>query len=186
MKRRMTESGLRMVLMPGLHNSGERHWQSLWQRRYDDMERVEQEDWDHPQLETWSRRLDQVLAADPRPTLVLAHSFGCLATVYSLARDTGHIAGALLVAPADPDRFGVGHLLPQHALNCTTVLIASANDPWMSLSRAAAWARHWDSQFINIGDAGHINADSGLGDWRYGQAQMRRLARAAITTYSSG
>jgi predicted alpha/beta hydrolase family esterase len=172
-------SAFRLLLMPGLHNSCERHWQSRWQQRYRAMERVEQDDWDDPQLPAWSARLDAALAADPRPTLVLAHSFGCLATVHRLAQGASTIAGALLVAPADPEKFGVSALLPRHAVGCTTVLIASSDDPWMKLSQAVEWAKRWDSRFVNVGRGGHINADSGLGDWRFGQAQLRRLARTA-------
>jgi hypothetical protein len=40
------------------------------------------------------------------------------------------------------------------------------------------WAGRWGSEFVNVGALGHINADSGLGDWRLGLSLLRRLAAA--------
>lgn len=168
-----------VILVPGLHNSGPEHWQSLWQRAHPEFYRVEQAHWDQPDLPSWSARVDQVRARDPRPALLIAHSFGCLASVSSMARDGSHLAGALLVAPADPDKFGVSNMLPAVALPCPTLMIGSSNDPWMSAEHAAWWAAHWDSEFVNAGPLGHINAESGLGDWAWGRQQLRHLLQRA-------
>lgn len=172
-------SDFRVLLMPGLHGSGVQHWQSRWQRLYPAFERVEQDDWDDPQLPLWSRQLDLLRARDPRPTLVVAHSFGCLATVHSIARDGANVAALLLVAPADPDKFGVAALLPQAALGCPSLVISSSNDPWMGAPRAAQWAARWGSTFIDAGALGHINAESQLEDWPYGLARLQALADLA-------
>jgi uncharacterized protein len=58
-------------------------------------------------------------------------------------------------------------------------MICSSNDPWMSASRAALWARRWGSRLIDGGALGHINAESRLGDWPFGQGQLRALAKLA-------
>jgi predicted alpha/beta hydrolase family esterase len=174
--------GFRVLMAPGLQNSGPAHWQSRWQRLYPGFERVEQDDWDAPDLAAWSRRVDELRAAggDERPLLIVAHSFGCLATVSSLARSAEGIAGVMLVAPADPDKFGIAHLLPQHPLPRPSILIASSNDPWMHADAAASWARRWGSEFVAAGALGHINGESGLGDWPAGLMQLEALARAAL------
>ncbi|MES2261987.1 MAG: alpha/beta hydrolase [Pseudomonadota bacterium] len=172
-------SDFRVLVAPGLHGSGPVHWQSRWQRLYPAFERVEQDDWAQPHLPTWSARLDQVRARDERPVLIVAHSFGALTAAHSVARDPRNVAGVLLVAPADPDKFGVAGLLPRQALSCPSIMIASSNDPWMTLAHAALWARRWDSEFIDVGQAGHINADSGLGDWVFGRRQLQKLAELA-------
>lgn len=172
-------AGYRVLVVPGLHNSGPEHWQSRWQRLYPDFERVEQDDWNDPRLPAWSARLDQVRARDARPTLIVAHSFGCLTAVHSIAGDARHVAGALLVAPADPDRFGVAGALPRRALPCRSLMISSDNDPWMSAAHAALWARRWGSSLIEAGELGHINAESGLGDWPFGLRQLHALAELA-------
>ena len=174
-------SRFRVLLVPGLHDSPAQHWQSRWQRLYPAFERVEQDDWDDPRLPAWSERVDQARACAQRPMLIVAHSFGCLATLHSVARDAGNVAGLLLVAPADPEKFGVAPLLPQRKLDCPSIVVASSDDPWMSASRAALWATLWDSQFVDAGAVGHINAASGLGDWLFGQACLRALAARALS-----
>jgi predicted alpha/beta hydrolase family esterase len=123
--------------------------------------------------------VDQVRQRDARPTLIVAHSFGCLASVHSVARDPANIAGLLLVAPADPEKFGVAALLPDAALPLPSIMIASTNDPWMPLERARQWAGRWGSTFINGGALGHINAESGLRDWLFGQQQLQLLVDRA-------
>jgi predicted alpha/beta hydrolase family esterase len=168
-----------VIIVPGLHDSGPAHWQSRWQRRHAEFARVRQDDWDHPQLAAWAARLDQVRRTDPRPALLVAHSFGCLTAVHSIARNGRNVAGALLVAPADPDKFGVADQLPALPLACPSILVASADDPWMRPQQAAAWAGRWASELVEGGRLGHINADSGLGDWPAGAALLHRLADLA-------
>ena len=169
----------RVLIAPGLHNSGPEHWQSRWQRRFPAFERIEQDDWEVPDLARWSARVDEVRQRDRRPTLVVAHSFGSLATVHSLARDPGGIAGVLMVAPADPDKFDVASLLPQHPLPAPSIMVGSTNDPWMAAPRAQLWAQRWGSRFIDGGALGHINAESGLGDWQEGLEILYFLAEKA-------
>jgi len=43
-----TLSSFRVLVAPGLYNSGPLHWQSRWQRLYPAFERVEQEKWHAP------------------------------------------------------------------------------------------------------------------------------------------
>jgi predicted alpha/beta hydrolase family esterase len=169
----------RVLIAPGLHNSGPEHWQSRWQRLFPAFERIEQDDWEVPDLARWSARVDEVRQRDRRPTLVVAHSFGSLATVHSLARDPAGIAGVLMVAPADPDKFDVASLLPQHPLPAPSIMVGSTNDPWMAAPRAQLWAQRWGSRFIDGGALGHINAESGLGDWPEGLEILYFLAEKA-------
>lgn len=164
-----------VIIVPGLHNSGPDHWQTRWQRCHPEFDRIEQDNWDRPDLAAWSARLDAVRARDPRPALFIAHSFGCLTAVHSIARDPEGVAGALLVAPADPEKFGVSNILSTTPLPCATLMIGSSNDPWMRADQAARWARAWGSELVEAGALGHINAESGLGEWAFGQACLQRL-----------
>ncbi|MFL9922781.1 alpha/beta hydrolase [Herbaspirillum lusitanum] len=172
-------SDFRILVVPGLHGSGPGHWQSRWQRLYPAFERVEQEHWDQPDLPRWSQRLDERLQQSERPVVIVAHSFGCLTTVHCTAR--GHadgaqnkIAAALLVAPADPDKFQVASLV-ERALPFPALVVGSSNDPWMTAPRAAHWAAVWGADFLDAGALGHINAESGLGDWAAGQSLLQQL-----------
>ena len=42
-------------------------------------------------------------------------------------------------------------------------LVGSDTDPWMRADSARAWSRLWGSHFVNLGDVGHINVESGFG-----------------------
>ena len=155
----------RLVIVPGLHGSGAEHWQSWLQQQVDGAVRVVQDDWSAPDLERWSDRVVATLAAlGPGPHVIVAHSFGCLATVRAAARHPAlAIAQVLLVAPAEPTRFDAASALPQSRLAPRSCVVASDNDPWMSATQAHAWALRWGSDWINLGNAGHINVDSGYG-----------------------
>ena len=167
--------GLPAFVVPGLHGSGERHWQTAWQRSNPSLRRIQQDHWDVPALPVWSRRVADVLAQAELPAVLVAHSFGCLASVHAaLFRDTP-IAAALLVAPADPAKFGVDAELASGPLPFPTVLVASSNDPWLSEDRARSWAQLWGAEFVAAGALGHINADSRLGDWSAGAALLQQL-----------
>jgi predicted alpha/beta hydrolase family esterase len=168
-------SDFRVLIVPGLHGSGPDHWQTRWERLHAGFERVEQAQWDVPDLAAWSEQLDKALRASLRPTLVVAHSFGCLAAVHRTGCRAHGIAGALLVAPADPEKFGVARQLSEVKINYPSLVIGSTNDPWMTAERAAGWACRWGSNFVNAGALGHINAKSGLGDWSFGLSQLGQL-----------
>jgi predicted alpha/beta hydrolase family esterase len=47
--------------------------------------------------------------------------------------------------------------------------VASTDDPFVTRERARIFADAWGSRFVEIGAAGHVNADSGYGDWAEGE-----------------
>ena len=55
--------------------------------------------------------------------------------------------------------------------------MASDNDPYCRLERARLFAEHWGSRLVVVPGAGHINADSGLGDWPQGLKLLGALRR---------
>lgn len=139
-----------MLTVPGLHGSGPAHWQSRWEGRFPSWHRVEQDDWSTPDLARWSARVGQAVRAAQaeRPrhaarAVLVAHSFGCLASLHWAVQARDAVAGVLLVAPADPDKFGVADQLPQRALPFPAVLVASRNDPWLGYGQALEWGARW-------------------------------------------
>lgn len=169
-----------LLVVPGLGDSGADHWQSWLQRQHRHSLRVVQDDWQTPDLARWAAQIGHTLAqARPGPWLAVAHSFGVLALVQHLAdtlpasRGLGAglrgaaaphpVVAALLVAPADPRKFGLDDQMPRRPLGLSSLVVASQTDPWMAVDEAALWAARWDSHFVNLGDAGHINAASGHG-----------------------
>ena len=61
-----------------------------------------------------------------------------------------------------------------------TVLVASRNDPYGAISSAKLLADRLGSEFVDVGEAGHVNADSGLGEWQFGQQLLRGIAQSAL------
>jgi predicted alpha/beta hydrolase family esterase len=179
---------VRLLIVPGLHDSGEAHWQSWLQRHHRDARRVQQRDWAVPDLDAWAERIGATLAREPHgPWVAVAHSFGCLALARWLQRQrdergadgAGTVESALLVAPADPLKFGVSDALPCAPLPVTSVLAASRTDPWMPFGSAVNWSRAWGSRLVDLGNAGHVNVASGHGPWPLGRELAERLVHAA-------
>jgi predicted alpha/beta hydrolase family esterase len=56
-------------------------------------------------------------------------------------------------------------------------MFASQNDPLMSFKRAQFWAECWGSRVIDIGEAGHINTESGFGEWSMALSSWRNLVK---------
>ena len=167
------------LIIPGLNSSGPAHWQTWLEQTVADSRRVQLRDWVSPDLAVWTAAIRRAIAQTRGEIFLVGHSFGALAAAQA-GNDYSHrIAGALLVAPADPENFGIGELLPQGALGFPSVVVASANDPWMKLDAAANWARRWQSDFVSLGDAGHINTESGYGPWPAGLDLLRRLQQDA-------
>lgn len=172
---------LSTLIVPGLNGSGPTHWQSWFEQLIPDARRVEQAHWEIPDLPRWAARVDEQIEHAVGQVVLVAHSFGCLASVTAAAANPDRIAGALLVAPADPRKFAVSHLLPAGHLGFPSLVVASTSDPWVSLATARHWAGRWASRFINVGDKGHINVDAGFGPWPEGfelyQALVASLRR---------
>ena len=169
-----------VLVLPGWQNSGPAHWQSRWEALHG-YRRVDQHDWMHPKRGDWIARLEDVLLDADEPAVLVAHSLGCLlvAAWASHSRNTHLVKAALLVAPGDAEREEFRPLLPTWApialqrLPFPSVLVGSHDDPYCSFERAQTLATAWGSRFIDLGDAGHINADSGLGDWPQGHAWLQ-------------
>lgn len=166
-----------VVIVPGLRNSGPEHWQSHWQRWVPGAARVEQWDWEQPDLAQWSARVAATVDSLRGDVWLVAHSFGCLASVHALAQVGARVRGLFLVAPADPDKFGIADQLPRGRLPVQGMIVGSTTDPWLAWGKVKRLASRWDLPLLNAGDAGHINVESGHGEWREGWAWFRQFQR---------
>ncbi|MCC8401830.1 alpha/beta hydrolase [Paraburkholderia sp. MMS20-SJTN17] len=157
----------RLVTVPGLHGSEGAHWQTWLERQFARSLRVEQANWDAPDLTLWAKSLRDLLARERGPFVLAAHSFGCLATAHALQQGTlaGDVVGVLFVAPASPRKFAFAGPFDARRLGVPSILIGSETDPWMTLGEARDLAQRFGSAFVNLGDAGHINTAAGFGPW---------------------
>lgn len=179
-----------VLILPGWLGSGPDHWQMRWVQQHGDTV-VEQHDWQQPLRGDWQARLDEVVVDTPggdKSIVLVAHSLGCIliAAWAAVSRHTGRIRGALLVAPGDVERADLPPVLqrwapiPRQRLPFASVLVGSRNDPYCSADKAQALASAWGSRWVDLGEAGHINADSGLGDWPEGRRWLLDLSGSQI------
>lgn len=173
----------RVLLLPGWQDSGADHWQSRWERLHG-YERVQQADWNWPRRGDWMARLEEVVLDDERPALLVAHSLGCqlVAAWAAHSRHTGRVQGALLVAPPDTEREDTPPQLHgwapmvRAALPFPSIALLSRDDPYGHFYRMAAVAEGWGARLVDTGARGHLNGESGLGDWPEGHAFLHTLA----------
>jgi predicted alpha/beta hydrolase family esterase len=171
-----------MLMIPGYGGSGAGHWQTLWEHENPAIRRVEQSDWDNPELEAWVSNLAGEITACDRPPVLIAHSLGCATVAHFAAREPRSLAGALLVAPVDleiiadwyPELAGFSPM-PFARLEFPTIVVASSDDMYVTVDRAREFADSWGAEFVTVEGGGHINVDSGHGPWPEGKALLQRL-----------
>ncbi|MFM2065274.1 MAG: hypothetical protein RLZZ584_183 [Pseudomonadota bacterium] len=182
-----TGATVRVLILPGWLDSGPGHWQSRWQQLHG-FERVEQADWVWPRRGDWLARLDEVILADDRATLLVAHSLGCqLAAAWSAcSAHTRRVRAALLVAPPDTERDDMPPQLHgwrpmvRLALKFPATAVVSSDDPYCTVSRAHALCADWGAELHDAGPRGHLNGDSGLGDWPEGLELLGQLVAKTL------
>jgi predicted alpha/beta hydrolase family esterase len=178
---------VRVLLLPGWLNSDAAHWQSRWETLHGHT-RVAQDDWLWPRRGDWMARLDEALLVGATPAVLVAHSLGCQ-LVAAWAAHTQHahrVKAALLVAPPDTERAD----MPPNLFNWRPIvrkrlpfpseLVYSDDDPYCSVPRALEMAADWGSASHAIGGRGHVNGESGLGDWPAGIARLQHLNSLAV------
>ena len=137
-----------------------------------------QADWISPRRLAWVAQLEKPVLAAPNPVVIVAQSRGCIATTHMGSKAAARVCGALLVAPADPERRAVLSDFapaPCAPLPYRSIVVASSNEPFCPIRLAGAYARAWGSEFVRMQNAGHINIDSGHGEWPLGWALLQLL-----------
>lgn len=174
------------LILPGLNGSDEGHWQRFWLKDDANSLLVEQDDWTSPKVETWTKRLEQVLQQEG-PAYIVAHSLGCLLAARCADGPYARlIKGALLVAPCDlstteklhPGAIHFGRM-PTRALPFPTITVGSLDDIYMPLESLSLYGRLWKTEIKNLGQAGHINIESGFGRWTGGYGLLSLLKKKA-------
>lgn len=182
----MTQASI--LVLPGRGNSGPDHWQTYWEAQDERFERVLQREWTTPEKDEWVRHLAQVLAARQAPVILVAHSLA-VALVNQLAAawpdlypDTPlPVAGALLVGPSDTEATDyppgpVGFApMPLRRLPFPSIVVASTNDPRVTLERARFFADAWGARLEVAGALGHMGSDARLADWPQGKQWLEAL-----------
>ncbi|RHX85230.1 RBBP9/YdeN family alpha/beta hydrolase [Leptospira stimsonii] len=166
---------MRTFLIPGISNSGPEHWQTHWEKLHG-FKRIQQEDWENPFYSVWEESLVRQIerTEGSENSILIGHSLGCLLIAKALGRLSNRIRGVFLVAPPDPnsavfpkglEEFGE---FPQKSLGTQGLLLFSENDPYSKTEFSENLGKLWNLETINLGELGHINAQSQLGNWDSG------------------
>ncbi|MDP8997939.1 MAG: alpha/beta hydrolase [Pseudomonadota bacterium] len=164
---------------------GEGHWQQRMVSKLSTAKIVEQDDWFYGSLSKAVAALVAAVKATDKPVVFVAHSAGCILVAHAVAalREAGvlvRIKGAFLVAPPsqqelqklEPKIDAEMVKVPRDPLPFVSIVIASSNDHFSTLEQSADIASAWGSDFVNAGEQGHINIDSGHGPWPEGMMKF--------------
>jgi uncharacterized protein len=133
---------------------------------------------------------ESVPAHAQRSIVLVAHSLGChlVAAWAAASRHTSAVRGALLVAAPDltqpdlpPDLYSWRKPV-RSPLPFPATCVVSSNDPFGSLAAGTSLAAAWGARCVQAGPLGHINGDSGLGDWSAGYAMLTELTHLGNPT----
>jgi predicted alpha/beta hydrolase family esterase len=198
----VADARIRRLLVPGRGVAYPDHWSRRWAREKPGFAWAPEPP--GPPYEPAARvaALRRVLAADPAPAVLVAHSAGCLtvalwaasADVASTATATatadgngdgaagwaGQVRAALLVTPPFLSDELVAELgVPRRPLPFRAVVVASRDDPNATFEQAAAWARDWGAQVWDAGAVGHLDSKTGFGPWPAGERLVDALCAGA-------
>ena len=171
------------IMLPGIGGSSDDHWQTLWERSHFSVKRFNPPDWDQPELSAWCRALQDAVDAAEHPIILVAHSLSCLLVAHWATDSRSTVVGAFLVsvpdpeAPTFPSAASSFREVPRTALPFRSIIIASTNDPYGSIEYMQRRAHEWNSQLVQIGEHGHINASSNLSEWDEGYSLLRNFVR---------
>ena len=171
-----------IILLPGLDNAPEGHWQRRWAERFPSARIVIGSESASPDPDAWRARVIAAIQQADKPVVVVAHDLG-VSVLVQTAPDllVGKVRGALLVAPIDheaadcpPEALSFG-AVPRDPLPFMSLLVAATDDPHLSPERAADLAGAWGAELHLAGSAGRINLHSGHGPWPEGLLMFTRL-----------
>ncbi|WP_329206625.1 alpha/beta hydrolase [Streptomyces sp. NBC_00683] len=181
-----------VVIVPGLRDHVEEHWQTLLANRLTEAGRTVRTvpPLTQDQLGRGARvaALDKVMGEIAGPVVLVAHSAGVITTVHWSQQHEAQVKGALLVTPPDfekplPEGYPTPEVLdengwtpvPRSPLPFPCIVAASSNDPLGSVERVAELARNWGGRLVELGEVGHLNPASGHGPWPRAEELLREL-----------
>jgi predicted alpha/beta hydrolase family esterase len=181
-----------VLIVPGLRGHVADHWQTLLADRLPRVRSVEPGGRDNVDCAARVAVIEQAASSIAGPILVVAHSAGVIMTVHWAHQTQRVIQGALLAVPPDLEsplpqgypamdalRAGGWLPIPRSPLPFNSIVIVSRNDPLAHPHRVADFARSWGSRLVDIGEVGHLNPQSGFGEWPDAMQFIRALEAEA-------
>ena len=163
----------KVLLLHGWGGSNFPHWQSWLAgeivKDYGKVSFLEFSDFDFPSLVLWKSELKKELRSF-KPDIVVCHSLANTLW-FHLVDEIDIINKLYLVAPPSflCSIKEIGEFfpleLPKNTAAKETLLVCSTNDPYMEVQEAKELQTSLNIPIKIIENAGHINADSGYGQW---------------------
>ena len=188
-----------VLIVPGLRDHVEQHWQTLLAERLPRVATVPPMGRDDLDCETRVAAIEHAAQAIQGPLVIVAHSGGVVMVAHWARRTQRAVTGALLATPPDFDRplpagyptlealrAGGWLPVPRERLPFRSIVAASRNDPLAQFARVGEFAHAWGSELVDLGLVGHLNPASGFGPWDAAESLIRRLAPGAIDSGSFG
>jgi len=165
----------KVLLLHGWGGSDFPHWQSHLAselaKNYGSVSFFRFSDVDSPKLGVWLNELKQELQ-DFQPNIVICHSLANTLWFHLCnSQRINTIEKLYLVAPPSmhcevPELSEFFPLqTPTNLFAKDTLLITSTNDPYLTQEEANKLQKSLDITMKVLQDAGHINAESGFGEW---------------------
>ena len=180
----MKTSDAEVLIVPGYKGADGDHWQSRWERHITSAYRVEMGDWHKPVFEDWRENLITAVENAKKPVFLIGHSIGSQVITRAAHEFSQPVKGAFLVAPPDVENRDIRprHLLTfgpasREPLPFPSVTIASRNDHFCTYEKAEDMAAAWGSLFVDAGESGHLNSESGHGPWPEGLMVLSRFLK---------
>jgi len=174
----------KVLILHGWGGSDFPHWQS-WlaseiAKEYGCVNFLRFSDVDNPKLDIWLRELTTAMD-DFKPDIVICHSLANTLWFHaSLTQEMASVEKLYLVAPPSlqckieelREFFPVAVPKDLHAKSA--LLITSTNDPYMTQEEAKNLQKELKVEMKIIQNGGHLNADSGYGEWEWMLQEIRK------------
>jgi len=164
-----------ILIISDAADAGGDYWQTRWEVKLSTAQKVILPAEDKPDLSKWADIITEIARNCARPIVVIAHSWGIPAVMYALPHLGEKICGGFFVCPPDingsdekSERAADVRSYPHSPLPFPSIVIASRNDLSGNYEKTERLAAEWRSLFMDAGDSGHIDAESGYGPWPEG------------------
>jgi predicted alpha/beta hydrolase family esterase len=171
-------TSLPFLLVPSARASSGSPWPAFPRRGSPGVHRVAAPAGAPPDLNRWAAVVASAIDGCGAPPLAVAHGFGALALLRAGFLFERRPAGAIFVAPDDPDLHGALGRLPRSALPYPSLLVASRDDPALKVTKAGALATRWGSRFAVVEPADARGVDHVMRAFA-GEVARRALRDAA-------
>ena len=167
----------RVLLLHGWGGSDFPHWQSYLAseiaKDYGCVSFLKFSDFDFPKLDAWRTELLEEIEIF-KPTIVICHSLANTLWFHLCNEDAlKEVKQLFLVAPPSL-KTDIEELkeffpltLPTNIYANKAILVSSTNDPYLTQDEAKQMQESLQIDMKVLVDAGHINADSGFGEWEW-------------------